>query len=246
MLEINQLLKWADEPTDKPTVERVLWVDLTKTYVMTIEVTYHLALPSRRKVSDLIAAIDAKLLHVLENDKYAPRTFSEAELEVERYRVYKNKRDERYNIIEPFTHGEGAIRMFDPHERAGLIAKRAVETGFSRVSLYLYMRRWWQGGQILNALLPLYTNGGQRLDGKPKKIEQKRGRKSIITEHDPDGRPTGVNVDDRWLKIIIEGGDKYWVYRKSRSWQTAYKKTLRFVCPKTTIIVNGKEKTVVR
>ncbi|HEV2800372.1 MAG TPA: transposase family protein [Pyrinomonadaceae bacterium] len=243
MLKINQLLKWADEPEDKPVVERVLWVDLTKTDVVTIEVTYRLAKPIYRKLTDLTAAIDAKLLHVLETDKYAPRSFSESELK-KMNEKYKKERDKRYKIIEPFTHGENSIQIFDPHRRAAMVAKRAAETGVSEMSLYKYLRRWWQAGQILNALLPLYTNGGRRSDGKPKKIGQKkRGRKSTITTNDP-GKVTGVNVDANWLKIIIDGGDKYWVYRAARNWHKAYRQTLRFECPKATITVSGKEKTV--
>lgn len=242
MLKINQLLKWADEPEDKPVVERVLWVDLTKTDVVTIQVTYRLALPIYRKVADLTAAIDAKLLHVLEADEYAPRSFSEKELE-NINEEYKKKRDKRYEVIKPFTHGENMIRVFEPCQRADLVARRVAETGSSDRSIYLYLRRWWQGGQIVNALLPLYTNGGRRLDGKPKEIgQEKRGRKSTITTNDP-GRVTGVNVDAYWLKIIIDGGDKYWVYRAARNWHKAYLQTLRFECPKVTIIVNGKKKT---
>jgi putative transposase len=244
MPRINQLLKWTDEPEDKPVVERVLWVDPSKTDVVVIEVTYRLALPVYRKIVDLTAAIDAKLLHVLEADEYAPRSFSEEEFKTMRFKKYKEKRDERYKIIEPFTHGEDAVHIFAPHRRAALVAKRAAEVGVSEVSLYLYLRRWWQGGQILNALLPTYTNCGRRLDGQLKKMDRKRGRPSILSAHDPEGQPTGVNVNDHWRQIIIEGGEKYWRYRKSQNWHKAYKKTLRFVCPKTTITVHGNKKTV--
>jgi putative transposase len=243
MIKVNQLLKWSGEPQDKPVVERVLWLDSTKTDAVTIEVTYHLALPVYRKVADLTAAIDAKLLHVLEADEYAPRSFSEEELK-KKNKKYKENRDKRYEIIEPFTHGEDAVNIFDPHRRASLITKRAAEVGVSEITLYTYLRRWWQGGQILNALLPLYTNGGRRLDGRPKKIGlKKRGRKSTLTTNDP-GRVTGVNVSDYWQKVIIEGGEKYWVYRTTRNWHKAYRQTLRFECAKVTITVNGREKTI--
>lgn len=236
----NMLLKWTDESV----IERILWIDATKTDVVTIDVTYQRALPVWRKFADLSAAIEAEVLQVLDVDEYAPRIFSESELAKDRYKIYKKKRDDWYRVIEPLTHGRTAIRMFFPHERAALIHGRAAETGVSDVSIYLHMRRWWQGGQIPNTLLPLYTNCGSRLDGEPKKIDQKRGRPSIITLDDSDRRSTGVNVNDYWLPLIIKGGEMFWEFRKSQNWHIAYRKTLRFICPKAKVIINGKEKTI--
>lgn len=240
MLLRNKLLKWADEPT----VERILFIDPTKTDVVTIDVTYKLALPVWRNLEELIAAIESQMLHVLAVDEYAPPLFSESELTTDRYKIYKEKCDKWYEIIKPFTYGEDAVRMLYRHERAALVTTRAAEVGVSEVSMYLQMRRWWQRGQILNALLPLYLNGGKRLDGEPKKIDQKRGRPSIITLDDPDKFPTGVNVNDYWRGVIEQGGELFWEYRKSNNWHTAYTKTLRFLCPKAKISVNGKEKIV--
>src|SRR5438105_2427435 len=125
MLVKNKLLKWVDDQT----IERVLWIDPTKTDIVTIEVTYDLALPVWRKLIDMKAAIEANLLLVLEIDDYAPRVFSESELATDRYKIYQEKRDKWYKVIEPFTYGEKAVRMFFPKERAALIAKRAIETG---------------------------------------------------------------------------------------------------------------------
>lgn len=240
MLVKNKLLKWVDDQT----IERVLWIDPTKTDVATIEVTYDLALPVWRKLFDLEAAIEANLLQVLEVDDYAPRVISETELATDRYKIYQEKRDKWFKAIEPFTHGEEAVKLFFPSERAALVAERAIETAISEASIYKYIRRWWQGGQILAALTPHFLNGGRRSDGKPKKIDKKRGRPSIISLNDPDKRPTGVNVDDYWRGIIIEGGELFWEYRKSQNWHNAYIKTLRLICPKAKLIVGGKEKTI--
>lgn len=240
MLIKNNLLRWADDSI----IERILWIDPTKTDVVTIEVAHHLALPVWRKLEDMTAAIEIGLLLVLEVDEYAPRIFSESELATDRYKIYLERRDKWYKVIEPFTYGEEAARMFFPRERAALVAKRATEMGVSEASIYLCMRRWWQGGQILATQFPHFMNGGRRLDGTPKKIDRKRGRPSMITLDDPDKRPTGVNVDDKWRKIIIDGGNMFWAYRKSHNWHTAYKKTLRFICPKATLTVSSKEKTI--
>lgn len=240
----NMLLKWLDDP-ESPTVERVLYVDASSDEIVVIDVDDHKAVPTLRSLGVIKQAIDADILVPLKAGERAPRVFSESELETERYKTYKEKRDKAYSVINPLVEGGNAIRMFNRRERAHLIAERAATSGMSEATIYHYMRRWWQWGQTLNSLLPHYLNAGRRLDGKPKKIgKHKRGRPSLITLNDEQKRPTGVNVDAKWLEIIKAGGEKFYEHRKQPSFSKAYRKTLRFFCPKAIIQVGGKEITI--
>jgi hypothetical protein len=237
----NMLLKWLDDP-ENPMVERVLYVNSSSDEIVVIDVDDHKALPELRSLEVVNQGIEACVLIPLKASARAPRVFSESELETDRYKIYKEKRDKAYSVIAPLVEGGNAIRMFNRRERAHLIAERAAAIGMSAATIYCYMRRWWQWGQSLNTLLPHYLNAGRRLDGKPKKIgKYKRGRPSLITLNDEQKRPTGVNVDTKWLEIIKAGGEKFYEHRKQPSFSKAYRKILRFFCPKATIQVGSKE-----
>jgi hypothetical protein len=237
----NMLLKWLNDP-ESPTVERVLYIDSFSDEIVVIDVYDHKAVPVLRSLELVKQAKEANVLTLLNAGEHAPRVFSESELETERYKTYKEKRDKAYSVISPLIECGNAIRMFNRRERARLIADRAAATGVSEATIYQYIRRWWQWGQMPNALIPHYLNAGKRLDGKPKKIGAlKRGRPSLITLNDEQRCPTGVNVDTKWLEIIIAGGEKFYEHRKQPSFIKAYRKTLRVLCPKATIKVGRKE-----
>ena len=62
-----------------------------------------------------------------------------------------------YELIKPIVEGEGA---FDKRVRASRLNQAIAESGKGKPTLYRLLRRYWQRGQMKNALLPDYKNSG--------------------------------------------------------------------------------------
>ncbi len=91
-----------------------------------------------------------------------------------------------YELIKPIVEGEGA---FDKRIRASRLNQVIAESGKGKPTLYRLLRRYWQRGQIRNALLPDYKNsgaGGKRRNFTTSKAGRPRiygiGRGEPVTE----------------------------------------------------------------
>ncbi|MEZ8773587.1 transposase [Vibrio atlanticus] len=62
-----------------------------------------------------------------------------------------------YELLKPIVEGEGA---FDRRVRASRLNQAIAESGKGKPTIYRLLRRYWQRGQIKNALLPDYKNSG--------------------------------------------------------------------------------------
>lgn len=71
--------------------------------------------------------------------------------------IYVEKRDKAFSIIEPIVADENC---FDTECRARLINKVAKFRNIQTTIIYRILRKYWQRGQIVNALLPEYKNCG--------------------------------------------------------------------------------------
>lgn len=67
------------------------------------------------------------------------------------------RRDEAWKRIAPLVADPG---IFEPARRAKLVHQRSLELGCSQNTLLMQLRRYWQRGQTLDALLPDYANCG--------------------------------------------------------------------------------------
>jgi hypothetical protein len=241
-LVVNKLIQWLHDEA-KPTTERVLYIDQSGD-VATINVECKTAVPCWHKYDDISFALETRNAVLLEMDDFAPPALSETEFNTEKYQHVKEHRDKAYERIAPLINGENEVLILFPHERARLIAQQVAATGVSRQTLYLDIRRWWQGGQTPNALSGRHYLCGTRKDGKSREVSKKLGRPSIITRNDKEKRPTGVNIDEKWRDIIIKGGERFYENRDQKSWAKAYRATLRFYCPKDFKVENGIKKIV--
>ncbi len=73
------------------------------------------------------------------------------------------RRDVAWERIAPLV---ANARIFEPTARAQLLRQRARELACSENTLLLNLRRYWQRGQNLDALLPDYSNRGQATAGR--------------------------------------------------------------------------------
>lgn len=98
-------------------------------------------------------------------------------------------REKAYQTIESVIADD---RMYFKKERAPLLKKAAEEAGVSAPTMYKYLRRYWQRGQIRNALLPDYKNSGAA--GSPRNFKDKSpGQRRVYTP----GQTVPLNYDIR-------------------------------------------------
>lgn len=223
-LYINELIQWdCDEGEER--IDRVLWIDEENFNAYTIQVNSEKGLPILRRVSEILDALEGNNAAKLENDTYM-KFIREEEI------PQKNKaiRDRAWNIIKTIVGEENEPSVYKKHERAELIKHVQKEYGITSRAIYIYLRRYWQRGKNINALLPDYENSG----GKGK--ERVAGNKKL-------GRPrkygTGINVDEETKKIFRIAIKRYYQTSKKNPLSTAYHLMLKDFYSEDYKIVEG-------
>lgn len=242
---VNKLIQWHDESEGNQWIERVLFLDPDTGEVAVINAETEDALPYFRPLSEIEIAIEMGSAILLESDLFAPPRLLEDDMESPKLQKFKEHRDKAIKIIAPLFTGETAVRMLFVKDRALLIKTRIKEIAgwpkeqrVSKQIIYRYCRRWWQGGQVDNALLPRYFNCGAKRD-KPRNVTKKLGRRSKLALR--EGKVTGVNMTSEWLEAIILGGKLFYEHRDKPSYKHAYAQTLRRFFIKDKVIEHGKE-----
>jgi hypothetical protein len=254
LLTVNQVFAWHDDEAGTAWDERVLEIFPGTSEIAVIETKAKDAMPFFRDIGDLEEAIEKGDAILLEGDPYAPPYFTEEELESKKLRTFKRRRDKALKIIEPLITPENATRMLIPQGRSILIEARLEEISSwpkneraCKHMLYTYCRRWWQRGQVPNAVLPRYENSGARR-GKDRKIKKKLGRPSRLTQRSKrNGEAvlvTGANMKPEWLEKIKLGGKLFYEHRLKPSFSWAYKQTLNRFFIKDKITENGIQKII--
>jgi len=216
-LFINMLIEWHG--STEPQVERVLWIDSSGTDVATIDIINPNALPVFRKYVEIEAAIASGDLQVLEVDPYAALLRAENDIQEK----HRQKRDAAWEVIAPLVE-DPTGQIFYSHGRGALLNAHEEKTGWTKKTIYKFLRRYWQGGQTKNALLPLYDKCGGRGKERQSSTGRKRGRPSRLTK--ATNLPTGINVDAAVREKFSRGIRLFYETAEQRTLQDAYQKTL--------------------
>jgi putative transposase len=214
---VNMLLEWQSDD-ETVHIDRVLWIDPSYTDVATIKILDPKALPFWQKARDLEEAIAAQKAISLEIDPYASLQKPENTI-LERH---KERRDKAWDIIAPLVEDESQSILFS-HCRGKLINARIEEVTCTKMTLYKYLRRYWQGGQTRNALLPSFNKCGA--PGKQRRSSsKKRGRPSKLSK--VMELPTGINVDDEVRRKFSRGIQQFYENSQGLTLKDAFQKTL--------------------
>jgi len=214
-LYVNMLLEWYDEQA-KAHIERILWIDPSRTDVATIEINDPKALPKWQKCKDLENVIGNQEARFLEVDPYAELLRPENTIPEH----YRQHRDDAWDVIESIVKSEN---VFDPRVRGPLVEEAVKRSGCSKATIYSYLRRYWQGGQTKNALLPLFDKRGGK--GKERKSDgQKRGRPSKLSQ--VTKTTLGVNVNAAIKKKFQRGIKTFYENQNGRTLKDTYQLTL--------------------
>jgi len=234
----NTLLKYRFED-DKTCTERILWIDLSGEFFVTIDIdrrNKH-ALPIWKTREEIKSALETGRASIVASDPWAVLLLHDdmpsEDKRLEKRRIMRQKRrDKAWVAIEPLVKDKSG-RLFDPHQRGSLIAAQARkkfeegetenEKKESKGFIYDALRRYWQGGQTKNALLPFFDECGARGKDRVGK-DHKLGRPSALARI--GNTPAGIILTDDVRSKLLRGYKEYYVSGKEKTLPKAHQRTL--------------------
>lgn len=185
---INDLIKTPLENGD--IIERILWTDEENDLLVTIDVFLKEALPIERSYSSICEAINAKESIIISTDPWF-RVLNETSITEKA----KSVRERGWHIIAPIVSQDCIPFIYSRHTRGQYVQEATARCKGHKNEVYRLLRRYWQRGMTMNALLPDYDKSGGR--GKRKtKGDKKLGR--------PRKYPTivGGEINEETRKIM--------------------------------------------
>jgi hypothetical protein len=216
---VNDLIQWSSD-SDCPLIERVVWIDEGYIIAFVVDIYATKGFPYIRSINDLKEALRHQKASKLEVDPLAI-AIKEDRLSARE----KELRDIAWEIISPLVTQEPDIYY---REHRGKLIKQAiaeyeaVHEGHKLADkvVYKHLRKFWQGGKVINALLPNYANSGAA--GKRRSSgDKKRGRPRKYKHHPEIGE--GINITEEDRKIFRIALNKFYFNKKQSSLMTAYK-----------------------
>ena len=179
---------------------RVLWSDPKRSTSFVIDIDAKDAMPYQLDISQLEEDLQTESARLVLNDPYTGY-IDENSLS----QPQKSRRERGWSLIAGLVKDEP--RIFHPQYRAKQIKTLVSQCSVSSVTIYAYIRRYWQRGMVPNALIPDYANSGA--PGKTRKAgTAKRGRPRKF------GRDPGGNINDEIRRIFLISVER--VYKTSR------------------------------
>ena len=219
-LFVNEIIVWPSQsPNEKDLNERTLWIDEGYVIAFVFDINAEQGFPEIRNISDILEALSNGTASKQKSDPWA-RVIKDENLTARTIQV----RDKRWHIIESIIEQEPAI--YYRHLRGPLV-KKLVEnynTGrkknrITEKTVYGYLRKFWQRGKNINALLPDYENSARKGETKGAS-NQKRGRPRKDAKEKEIGE--GINITDEERKIFKTAISLYYHTPKKNTFKTAY------------------------
>ncbi len=228
-IAINVLIAWANE-TDGQEVrtERLLWTDAERFQVISIDVYDKHAMPVLRTYSELAQALAEGNAHVVSPEP--PEFVALRRPENDIKALHKKRRDAAWEMITEIVADDDVRFLLESKYRGQQIARVAAQKGTPKKTIYAYLRRYWQAGQIKNALLPAYARSG----GKGKRRLAQDGEEHTASRL---GKPsalarvaterTGVRITPDFERRFERGVKRYYETKGKHSLTAAYELTMK-------------------
>lgn len=211
MLSINTLLQYTDSGDLTARVERILWIDVSYSSVVVIDVEARTALPEFRMVGEISDFMESGQLSILTTDSYSRIVSEETLTEKE-----KAIRDRAWAIVSTLAGTEREPGIFTKGLRGQWVEEASREFKVSPKTIMRYLRRFWQRGKCKNALLPDYDRSGGY--GKERRSTTKVGRPRKYE----DIVGVGVNVDEEMKRIFGIALNRFYLNNRGNTLRRAY------------------------
>lgn len=192
---------------------RILWIDRERGLAATFELDQRHSAPRTVALQALADDVLGRRARLLLHDPYAappaPPDLPPKHLAL---------RDKAWDIV-ACLQAEGAA-LYQARARAALVARCAEAHGVSRPSVLRYLRRFWERGQVIDALLPDYGNSGAPGKTRGASAGVKRGRPRKA------GQPPGLNIDAATRDVFRAAIARYQASHAEFSRRAAYRQML--------------------
>lgn len=167
-LVVNEVIEWLpDNEQSDCKLQRILWINPQICKMVVIDLFNNKALPYWVEVEEVTLALNEGLAQ-LSSIESSYQLMREEDIPL----AHREVRDKAWNIISSLVNLKEQPGIFDPSHRGSMVEKVSKEFNCHKSTLYRYLRRYWQGGQTINALLPNYHHCGA--PGKQRTIGEKK------------------------------------------------------------------------
>ena len=209
---VNMLIQWQndrgewEDDAGKKLIERVLWISDVGTHLVTIDIdpANTVAWPRIRKRSELDRSFEEGKARLTTHDPFFRLYRLEKDIEEE----YRARRDMAMDSIRGIVKKHSLIDLMDSKVLGPLIVEAAKKEDKDKKIFYIRMRRYWQGGQTDNALLPLWHRSGGK--GKERIINDDEEASDNTKERSINN---GENVPDSTEEHVKRGRPTTWFKR---------------------------------
>ncbi|MDK2799712.1 MAG: hypothetical protein PWP27_2526 [Clostridiales bacterium] len=205
-LTVNNLIHWEQEDS----TERILWIDNQNTDSFVIDIFANVYSPVLRNIDEVIDCLNTRRAVLLTEDPWA-MIIHERELKEKD----KKKRDEVWEIISFIINECGEPDIFNAHIRSKVVNEASEKFSISSRTVYEYLKRFWQRGKTINALLPdYYRCGGMGREKNSGIVKRGRPRKGT--------KDAGINIDEKTKEIFIASIKRFYYTSQKNSLRTVY------------------------
>lgn len=209
----NMVVEWNLSDSEVRYIERILWISPSNDVIFSIALEDDKAFPIMKTYSEYTAGFESNLCKQVEwiNDNIP---FIDSDVEIGHLTI----RDKSWDAIKNIVLDEPGC--FEKGFRGSRVREALERTDIHKSTIYRYLRRYWQGGKLKNALLPHFNNcGSYGNDRIPK--ETKRGRPRKFEDE-----PVGINIDDETKQLLRSGIRLFYNNKDKSPLKHAYQKTL--------------------
>ncbi len=224
---VNSLVEWISENGNN-RIDRILWIDEGYEVAFLIDIHKEESLPRQVFINEIEESIESSTAIIIKKDPWAL-------IVPEEKLSSKDKvlRDAAWRIISSIVTQEPAI--YERNQRGSLVIKliendntirslNEIKSKLTKKAVYKYLKRYWQRGKNINALLPDYRNSGgkgrQKLAG-----DTKRGRPRKYANDPEIG--IGINVTEETKMTFRVAISQFYHTSEKRSLVAAYEKMIQ-------------------
>jgi putative transposase len=209
----NMVVEWISSDSESRHIERILWLSPANDVLVSIAMDDDKAFPMMKTYSEYVTGLVSNLCKPVEwINANIPLLDDEINAE------HLNLRDKAWDAIKDIVSDEPGC--YEKSFRGSRVRESQERTGLHKSTIYRYIRRYWQGGKMKNALLPHFNNsGGYGNERDPGDVKRGRPRKF-------EDEPKGINIDEETKQLLRSGIRLFYNNKEKAPLKVAYQKTL--------------------